>query len=398
MTTDARHLSAIRKVGVALEALGPALPQAMVARIVEEVPAYAAAGQTVQADVLELATATTAALNRALAEVTPVQRNDVPVIREHAGRRLRQGIELEAFLHAYRTALFRYWDACAEQASRLRLPSAGCLALARFALDAIDTITTHAAEAYLREDSRLRAADGRAARDLVDRLIAGQPVDTVRVRAVAPRLDAAGRLTIVVGQVDAGESGADALQSAADVLQDAWPVVQGRTVVALRQGEVVAVTGTEAPPGTAAAVLARARDRREVAVRFGVSVAADGFTGVPRAYREAAASVAYATPQRPVVALHELSPMQLVLLGADAPARTLLAGKRAAIPDTDRLTTLETVRAFADADMNVARAAEALFVHPNTVRYRLARIGEATGYDPRTFSGLADLKCVLGFA
>jgi DNA-binding PucR family transcriptional regulator len=45
--------------------------------------------------------------------------------------------------------------------------------------------------------------------------------------------------------------------------------------------------------------------------------------------------------------------------------------------------------------MNIARAADQLFVHPNTVRYRLARIAETTGYDPRTFAGLTDLVCML---
>jgi DNA-binding PucR family transcriptional regulator len=34
-------------------------------------------------------------------------------------------------------------------------------------------------------------------------------------------------------------------------------------------------------------------------------------------------------------------------------------------------------------------------VHPNTVRYRLARIAETVGHGPRTFTGLADLVCIL---
>ena len=38
-----------------------------------------------------------------------------------------------------------------------------------------------------------------------------------------------------------------------------------------------------------------------------------------------------------------------------------------------------TVEAFATADLNVTRAAQALQVHPNTVRYRLDRIAAETG-------------------
>jgi sugar diacid utilization regulator len=37
-------------------------------------------------------------------------------------------------------------------------------------------------------------------------------------------------------------------------------------------------------------------------------------------------------------------------------------------------------------------------VHPNTVRYRLQQIAAKTGHDPRTFSGLVDLLCILEVA
>ena len=56
---------------------------------------------------------------------------------------------------------------------------------------------------------------------------------------------------------------------------------------------------------------------------------------------------------------------------------------------------LVDIRAFSAADLNVAKAAEQLHVHPNTVRYRLQQIATKTGYDPRTFAGLVDLICIL---
>ena len=55
-----------------------------------------------------------------------------------------------------------------------------------------------------------------------------------------------------------------------------------------------------------------------------------------------------------------------------------------------------TLRAYADCDMNVARTAVQLVVHPNTVHYRLRRIEEATGRDPRRFGDLVDLLVGLG--
>jgi DNA-binding PucR family transcriptional regulator len=66
-----------------------------------------------------------------------------------------------------------------------------------------------------------------------------------------------------------------------------------------------------------------------------------------------------------------------------------------ALPDEDLAAAVETIRAFSTADLNVAKAAEQLHVHPNTVRYRLQQIATKTGYDPRTFAGLVDLISIL---
>jgi DNA-binding PucR family transcriptional regulator len=46
------------------------------------------------------------------------------------------------------------------------------------------------------------------------------------------------------------------------------------------------------------------------------------------------------------------------------------------------LQVLETVAAYLDAGRSVEAAARKLFVHPNTVRYRLRRARELTGWDP----------------
>ena len=55
----------------------------------------------------------------------------------------------------------------------------------------------------------------------------------------------------------------------------------------------------------------------------------------------------------------------------------------------------QTLTGFADADMNITRAAAALHIHENTLRYRLRRIREQTGHDPQTFHGLVELLCLL---
>ena len=104
-----------------------------------------------------------------------------------------------------------------------------------------------------------------------------------------------------------------------------------------------------------------------------------------------------------------LGPLRFVL---DSPDLTHVRGivRRALGPlaaddghtRTDLFTTL---RAFITADGNVARTAEACFVHKNTLRYRLGRIQSVLGRDPgdpdvkfelRIAFGLLDLFAGLG--
>ncbi|WP_027007774.1 PucR family transcriptional regulator [Conexibacter woesei] len=378
---------AIRRVGAALVARHEEIAQAMVARILSDVPSYRRAGRPVADEVLALATATAEILGHAFATGTPIAREDVPIVREHAALRLDRGIDLEAFLHAYRAALFHYWDACAEEAARLRISRADGLALARFALDAIDTITTHAAEAYLREETRRATESGRAARDLVERLIAGQPVGLDRRHPAAPGLDPTAPLILVLARGDGA--------AARDRLEEALGFGKARPVATIRQGEVVLLT---AGADTSEVTSRLRRALGDDDLRCGVSATPAGFPGVARAYREATLTLSYTSVERPVLALAELSAFEAALTGADAATRALIAGKGAslaALPDAEREQATATIRAFAAADMNISAAAATLFVHPNTIRYRLSPIATTSGHDPRTFAGLTDLICIL---
>ena len=175
-----------------------------------------------------------------------------------------------------------------------------------------------------------------------------------------------------------------------------------RPLAAIRHGELVLITSSGGPPPARVAGLHAARqrtiDQHNVDVHYGVSVPAQGFAGVQQAYREAELSLSYSSATRPIVSLGDLSALEVALVGASAPTKSLIASKGsrlAALPDDDRMAAVATIRAFADADLNVTRAAERMHVHPNTVRYRLRQIATRTGHDPRTFTGLVDLICIL---
>jgi hypothetical protein len=328
--------------------------RAIAQRVLAEIPEYARAPEDLLEDLVAGATATVGLLVRAFAG--DLERDDLRVIRDLAARRVHQGVSLDAFLHAYRVALFAYWDACAQEATRADLSRAAGLELARAALAAMDLMTSQAAEGYLREESRLQAESGRQARDAIERMLAGRPPGNVRLPA-AP-------LIVIVGH------------AAGDELRDRLP----HALIARREDELVIVASAR----TAPAALQAQRGH------FGISLPTDD--AIQQAYREATLALSYATDTRPVVELAELSAFECLLVGADTATRAVIAAQPGRLEEED----VVTVDAFARADLNVSGAAKALHVHPNTVRYRLERIAAETGHDPRTFAGLVELTVRAG--
>lgn len=58
-------------------------------------------------------------------------------------------------------------------------------------------------------------------------------------------------------------------------------------------------------------------------------------------------------------------------------------------------TYLDTLRAFLEHDLSVGRTAKAQFLHPNTVRHRLALIKDLTGRDPFATDGILALAVAV---
>ena len=243
------HDRSMRRVGEALAARYPEIGQAMAARILQEIPEYRDAAPELINDLRAGATATAEVLARTFAEGSRIRPEDLAFLRALAARRVHQGVSLEVFIHAYRVALRAYWDACAEEATRLGIPRAAGFALAGSTIEAVDSITTQAADAYLREEARVRTQSGRAARDLVERLIDGQPIDPARRHPAAPGLDPTGQLLTVVGRIEQTTLAVgDALQLVRDTLEESMSLGTKRPLATIRHGELVLImAGTSSP-------------------------------------------------------------------------------------------------------------------------------------------------------
>jgi len=140
------------------------------------------------------------------------------------------------------------------------------------------------------------------------------------------------------------------------------------------------------------------RRKHGIALRAGVSPAFAGLAAVGRAYGEAERALRHAGPGAPAIALEEVPLFDYLAAAADETAHRLIPPGARALLTADRRVAgalSSTLRAYAECDLNVARAAERLAVHPNTVHYRLRRVQELSGRDPRRFAELLELRTAL---
>ncbi len=109
---------------------------------------------------------------------------------------------------------------------------------------------------------------------------------------------------------------------------------------------------------------------------------ADGLAGAPQSARAASSGyrAAMAWPEGPRTMLSDDLLPERALSGDGHARRTLGGDIFTSLSSSKEL--LETCVGFLDCGSSMEATSRALFIHPNTVRYRIKRIQEATGYNP----------------
>jgi sugar diacid utilization regulator/putative methionine-R-sulfoxide reductase with GAF domain len=116
----------------------------------------------------------------------------------------------------------------------------------------------------------------------------------------------------------------------------------------------------------------------------GVGGIVDSVLELPEGFRQARfALAATSLPQHPVMVFDELGVLQFLLTPSDrADLDRFVERTLGVLLDYDRVhrtKLVPTIEAYLAADCNLHRAAEQLFVHPKTMRYRLQRMQSLTG-------------------
>lgn len=231
-----------------------------------------------------------------------------------------------------------------------------------------------AAEVYARAAESRGAWDARLEALVVDSLLRGDADDSLRSRVAALGWAGRGNTFVMVGTVDGEMSdmrAAELRRAARRAASDALVGIQG--------DRLVVVLGGEGNLRAQAETLLPRFGEGPVIIGPQVRDLADASRSARAAIAGLRAVAAWPSAPRPVLA-DELLPERILIGDTDA-HRTLLTGVYKPLVKAGS-SLLETLSAYLNEGRSLEATARLLYVHPNTVRYRLRRVTTITGWDP----------------
>jgi hypothetical protein len=311
--------------------------------------------------------------------------------RETGRVRAEQGVPLAETLHAYRIGFEFLWSEILTEA-RTHPEVTDALLVAQSAeIWALFGLYAEAVAAAYREATAELTLQREARRSaLVEALFTGVIADRTTLWDAARQLGLPDRGPYAVVAATAPAPGQEPLPGVEAALRQAHIASAWRLLPDQQIG-----LASLASDGAEAAGLRILRRHR---ARVGVSPRFDSLRDTPQALRFARLALAGLPGTGPGVARFDDSPLTMLVAAAPAEARRLadiVLAPVLALPAPERARLLDTLDHWFAAGGSAAEAARLLFVHPNTVRYRLRRIEDLTGRplsDPRT---TADLGAAL---
>ncbi len=226
-----------------------------------------------------------------------------------------------------------------------------------------------------------RAAESRGAWDarlealVVDAVVRAEADETVLSRASALGWGAHGDVAVVLGAVPPHRAEIDVFDSLRRSAR-----ANGMDALCATQGDrLVVILGGVRDPLKAATCLIDHFGGGPVVVGPVTSDLARAHASARAALSAHRAASGWPDAPRPV-ASRDLLPERA--LAGDGHARRHLVDEVYVPLVTARGTLLETLGAWFEQGSSIEATGRALFVHPNTVRYRLGKIGELTGWSP----------------
>jgi DNA-binding PucR family transcriptional regulator len=250
------------------------------------------------------------------------------------------------------------------------------------------TVYAQAAELRGAWDARLEAL-------VVDSVIRGEADESVRSRASALGwTDSAGatgssRVAVVVGRAPEAEAGS---ANVADAVRHAAREAGVDALCAMQGDRLVIVLGGTTNPVEIVQKLADWFGPGPIVVGPVVPDLMAAVTSARAAVAGLRAAPGWPAAPRPVQA-DELLPERS--LSGDGHARRQLATDVYGPLTMGDGVLLDTVSTYLDSGGSIEATARAMFIHPNTVRYRLKRVADLTGYSPANSRDAFTLRVAL---
>ena len=227
------------------------------------------------------------------------------------------------------------------------------------------------AEVYARAAEQRGAWDARLEALVVDSLLRGEGDATISSRASALGWDGSGHVLVMMGGLGEGPALEHVRRIARDRTLDCLCAVQGDRLVVVLGG--VDRTGQPAPS------VADAFAPGPVVIGPVVESLTEARVSADAAHSALRVVHGWPDAPRPVLA-DDLLP-ERALAGDDSARQALVDQVHRPLAEAGA-TVLDTLETYLSHGSSVEGTARALFVHPNTVRYRLKRVLEATGLSP----------------
>jgi hypothetical protein len=329
-----------------------------------------------------------------------VDDDDLTRLRAAAVRHAEEGTALSVLLGGGYVAAGALWATVADSDE----PTARSTGTALIRI--LEQVTAALAEAYFEEKNAIRAEEHDARRALATALISGEQVDWPEAQLgvrIAPAYIALA-LQLVPHESatseDAGSAdGAVAARQRLRRLQEHLDVFGGEPVLSLLDP----TGGVALLPTTAEELNERMSELPQLVGAIGSATGTDvvggaaacvGVIAVARTARQARDVLAIARRLERPPGLYVLDDVLLEYqLTRDSDARPLLAELLDPLESSPDL--LRTLECYVEHELDRRSTATALHVHPNTLDYRLRRIGQLTGLDPAKPSGQQLLTAAL---
>lgn len=343
-------------------------PQALIERMLTsmraEVPAYADLSGS---DLLPAANTSIEQILLAITESRTLTEDELALLREHGAARARQGVSGEEMFHGWQIAIQVALADMSASGRDAGISDAALLDLMQTFLGVSDVSIRALMQGHREAEAELARQEQRSHADLVRGILFGTLTSTaVRVRCEAYGLD-----------MDRDYYALRARPTSE------LPVIELERALGLTSGAARRNGLTAVIDGDVAGFVAQP-PRITVTTAVGIG-AASRLDRLENSFRQATRAMTTATAFD-FVGVHDLASLGLLpaVLADDEIGDQLVQRYIAPLGEDDAASVLtETVRHYLTNGMRADITAQELFVHHNTVRYRLRRFEELTGTNLR---------------